>query len=85
MGPTALPGSLTRRELVDRYAAQTGRDVSDILFYYAFGLFKIAVIVQQIHARYVRGHTKDARFANLNQVVATLAVQAGRSTNSGQL
>jgi aminoglycoside phosphotransferase (APT) family kinase protein len=84
-GPTALPGSLTRRELVERYAEQTGRDVSDVLFYYSFGLYKIAVIVQQIYARYVRGHTSDARFARLNDLVAVLAEQADRATSESRL
>jgi aminoglycoside phosphotransferase (APT) family kinase protein len=77
--PTNLPGSLTRRELIERYAEKTGRDVSNVLFYYCFGLFKIAVIVQQIYARYVRGHTRDARFAKLNDVVAILSQQAVRA------
>jgi aminoglycoside phosphotransferase (APT) family kinase protein len=84
-GPTALPGSLTRRELVDRYAERTGRDVTGAVFYYAFGLYKIAVIVQQIYARYVRGHTRDARFARLNELVAVLAEQADRAIESGRL
>ena len=39
-GPTTLPGMMTRAELTDRYAAKTGRDLSDIVFYYVFGLFK---------------------------------------------
>ena len=85
MGPTALPGCLTRRELVDRYAEQTGRDVSDVLFYYGFGLYKIAVIVQQIYARYVRGHTRDPRFAHLNGLVGVLAAQAERAVETGRL
>src|SRR5262249_39104014 len=45
-GPTALPGSPTRFELSARYAEKTGRDVADVLYYYAFGLFKTAVIIQ---------------------------------------
>ena len=84
-GPTALPGSLTRRELVARYAERTGRDVSGILFYYCFGLYKIAVIVQQIYARYVRGHTRDERFARLNERVAALGRMALQATESGGL
>jgi aminoglycoside phosphotransferase (APT) family kinase protein len=76
VGPTALPGSLTRRELVARYADKTGRDVSGILFHYCFGVYKIAVIIQQIYARYVRGHTRDARFARLNERVAALGQTA---------
>jgi hypothetical protein len=47
-------------------------------------IYKIAVIIQQIYARYVRGHTRDARFARLNELVAALcqaellAVKRGR-------
>jgi aminoglycoside phosphotransferase (APT) family kinase protein len=85
MGPTALPGSLTRQELVAHYAEKTGRDVANVLFYYAFGLFKIAVIVQQIYARYVRGLTADPRFAHLNGLVLVLAEQADRAIERGKL
>ncbi len=84
VGPTALPGSLTRREMIDRYAAQTGRDIGDMLFYYAFGLYKIAVIVQQIYARYVRGYTKDERFARLNEWVAATSRQALSAVETGR-
>jgi aminoglycoside phosphotransferase (APT) family kinase protein len=75
-GPTALPGSLTRRELVARYEEQTGVAVPDPVFFYCFGLFKIAVIVQQIYARYILGHTRDPRFARLGDLVGVLARQA---------
>jgi aminoglycoside phosphotransferase (APT) family kinase protein len=84
-GPTAVPGSLTRRELVARYEAQTGRQVPIALFYYCFGLFKIAVIVQQIYARYVRGSTRDARFASLGELVGVLARQADSAVRRGKL
>lgn len=83
-GPTALPGSLTRRELVDRYAEQTGRDVSGMLFYYCFGVYKVAVIIQQIYARYVRGHTRDERFARLNERVAVLGRAAREALETGR-
>jgi aminoglycoside phosphotransferase (APT) family kinase protein len=85
MGPTTLPGSLTRQELTARYAEATGRDTSDIVYYYCFGLYKIAVIVQQIYARFVRGHTRDERFARLNERVAALAGQAIRARDSAAL
>ena len=75
-GPTMLAGNMTRQELVERYQAHTGRDVLNAVFYYCYGLFKIAVIVQQIHARYVRGHTTDERFAQLSQGVAMLGERA---------
>lgn len=85
LGPTTLPGNLTRRELLERYQEKTGRDVREPLFYYAYGLFKIAGIVQQIYARYVRGHTRDARFGRLNALVAALAEQADRALTAGTL
>jgi aminoglycoside phosphotransferase (APT) family kinase protein len=85
MGPTGLPGNPTRRELAERYAARTGRDLTNVVFYYAYGLFKIAVIVQQIYARYVRGHTRDPRFARLNELVAVLAAQADRAIGAGRV
>jgi aminoglycoside phosphotransferase (APT) family kinase protein len=85
MGPTFVPGSLTRRDLVDRYRQRTGREVTDALFYYCFGLFKIGVIVQQIYARFVRGHTRDPRFGRLNRYVAVLSEQADRSIEHGTL
>jgi len=64
-----LPGNLTRAEVVERYVAQTGREVNNALFYYVYGTFKIGVIVQQIYARYKKGHTRDERFANLIEAV----------------
>jgi aminoglycoside phosphotransferase (APT) family kinase protein len=82
-GPTFLPGSLTRQELIVRYQEKTGRPLDNVLFYYCFGLFKIAGIVQQIHARYVRGHTRDARFARLNEWVAVLGRQAEHALKTG--
>src|SRR5262245_30052122 len=84
VGPTALPGSLSREELIARYADKTGRDRSAMLFYYCFGVYKIAVIIQQIYARYVRGHTRDERFARLNERVAALSQTALVAMETGQ-
>ncbi|MEM7353753.1 MAG: phosphotransferase family protein, partial [Acidobacteriota bacterium] len=68
-GPTSLPGSLTRQQLAERYSIQTGTEIKDLTFYFCFGLFKLAVIGQQIYYRFFHGHTQDPRFANLNQMV----------------
>ena len=84
-GPTYLPGSLSRRELAARYCEQTGRQLTDMLFYYCYGLFKIAGIVQQIYARYARRYTRDPRFARLNEWVAVLAQQASRALETGDV
>ena len=84
VGPTTLAGSLTRGEVVEHYGSATGRDVSNMLYYYVFGLFKIAVIAQQIYARYVRGATQDRRFAVLGGVVSALGDQAARAIDLGR-
>ena len=62
---TWIDGCLTRQEVIDRYAQKTGRDLTDIHFYYVFGLFKNAVIMQQIYSRWKSGATNDPRFAGL--------------------
>ncbi len=76
---TTLPGFLTRRELAERYAQRTGFDVSNLPFYETFALFKTAVVLEQIYVRYVRGQTKDERFAALGAYVPTLADLARES------
>jgi aminoglycoside phosphotransferase (APT) family kinase protein len=63
---TAQPGWFTRAQLVDEYARQTGRDVSRAPYYEVFGLFKVAVVLQQIYFRYKRGQTRDERFAQFD-------------------
>lgn len=84
-GPTAIPGSMTRQELVNRYQERMGVEVPDVVFYYCFGLFKLAVIVQQIYARFARGNTKDPRFAHLDQLVSLLSMQADQALQSGTI
>lgn len=78
-GPTMLPGAMSRRELAGRYAEKTGRDVSNALYYYAFGLFKTAVVLQQIYFRYRQGLTQDPRFASLGESARVLARAAMRA------
>jgi aminoglycoside phosphotransferase (APT) family kinase protein len=78
-GPTTLPGNLRRGEIVERYAARSGRDVSRILFYYVYGLFKIAIIAQQIYYRYQQGLTRDERFAAMIGAVRILGLTASQA------
>jgi aminoglycoside phosphotransferase (APT) family kinase protein len=84
VGPTSLPGCLSRGQVAERYLERTGRGAPDLLFYYVFGLFKIAVIVQQIYARYARGHTRDERFARLQQAVSGLSQAARAAIDAGR-
>src|SRR5262249_12607083 len=61
--PSQAPGFMTRAEAVARYAERSGRDVSKMPYYYIFGLFKMAVVVQQLFFRWHQGQTKDDRQA----------------------
>jgi aminoglycoside phosphotransferase (APT) family kinase protein len=69
----AEPGFLTRREMIARYEAQTGRAMKHFGFYRAFALFKLAIIMEGSYARYLRGQTDDPLFAALDQRVPALA------------
>ena len=77
--PTVFAGNPKRSELVEIYARKSGRDIRHLTFYYVYGLFKLAVIAQQIYYRYHKGYTTDERFAHLNvatQMLCTMAWQA---------
>jgi aminoglycoside phosphotransferase (APT) family kinase protein len=65
--PSHTPGFLTRREAVERYGKRRRIDVGNVPYYYVFGIFKIAVVLQQIYYRYHVGQTKDQRFAPFEQ------------------
>jgi len=73
MMPTNSDGAPTRAEVVARYGAKSGLDVADFSFYYCYGLFRLAVIVQQIYFRSYHGQTEDPRFRSLNLWVGALA------------
>ena len=81
---TWLPGNLTRQEFAKRYAEKSGRDVTNLIYYYVFGLFKNAVVLQQIYGRYKKGLTTDERFASLGVGVGILARDGARAVESGQ-
>lgn len=66
----------TRREIAARYAAQSGRDLSELNFYHSLGLFRLTVILAQIFIRYKRGQTQDPRFAALGDMVPATAQAA---------
>ncbi|GIW23848.1 phosphotransferase family protein [Meiothermus sp.] len=84
-GLTHLPGNYSRAELVQAYAERTGRDVSNMLFYYVFGLFKVGVIMQQIYARYQKGLTQDARFAALIHLIREIGHKIQKALETEKL
>jgi aminoglycoside phosphotransferase (APT) family kinase protein len=74
--PTNVPGMLTRKEQVDYYTQMRGIKIDSFDFYYCFGLFRLAVIAQQIYFRFFHGQTKDKRFAMLIHAVRILEQRA---------
>ena len=82
---TDTPGFITRKEFIDYYAEKSGRDLSRIHWYMVFGYFKLAVILQQIYARWHKGQTKDERFANFNERVRNLILHANTLAGKGDL
>lgn len=74
--PLLHGGFLTRTQIAERYAAGTGFDLSGLRWYEVFAFFKVAVIVEQIYARFVAGQTSDARFGDFGHRVERLAAAA---------
>lgn len=81
-GGAGLSHVMDRAGVVARYAAATGFDTTGLAFYHAFGLYRVAVIIQQIYIRYRRGQTGDERFAALGAVVPRLAGDARRAASA---
>ncbi len=84
-GPTTTEGSLTRQGLVERYEQSSGRNLWHPIFYYVYGLFRLAVILQQIYYRYVKGVTQDQRFAELITYVKILARNAAKAVERDKI
>lgn len=62
--PTHLPGMLTRKEIIEYYSEKTGFKSDNFTFYEVYGLFRLAVIIQQIYYRYHHNQTKNKAFKN---------------------
>jgi len=82
---TSTPGFMTRSQFMERYAQKGGRDLSGMHWYLVFGYFKLAVILQQIYARWKKGQTRDERFANFDERVRTLVLHANGLAEKGDL
>ena len=85
LSPTYLAGNPTRAEVVSLYENYSGREVKEPVFYFSYGLFKLAVILQQIYARYKLGHTKDKRFTGLIHAVKALSHMAENTIEKDSL
>lgn len=76
--PSNAPGMLSRRQFVDYYAERAGIRLDNFDYYYCYGLFRLAGIVQQIYYRYYHGQTQDKRFAqfiHMNRLLEQMTLQ----------
>ena len=85
LSATTLEGNPSRESILEMYEKKSGYTVNKPVFYYVFGLFKIAVIAQQIYFRYKKGFTKDKRFGLLNLAVMSLSVMAKQAIAKDRL
>jgi aminoglycoside phosphotransferase (APT) family kinase protein len=84
-GPTSLAGNLRRTEVLRRYEEKTGRPVEGVLFYYAYALFKLAVVAQQLYKRYRDGLTKEERYAPMLEGVRAVTTAALHAIDKGRI
>ncbi|WP_299537620.1 phosphotransferase family protein [uncultured Streptomyces sp.] len=66
---SGAPGHPSPAELIERYAARSGRDTSALSWYTAFAWFKLAVILEGIHYRFTLGQTVGAGFDRIGDLV----------------
>ncbi|RZS97392.1 phosphotransferase family protein [Cecembia calidifontis] len=78
-------GNFSRAEVIDYYSKNSSLDLSDMLFYYVFGVFKVGVIAQQIYKRYTLGFAQDPRFAGLIHVVNACGKTAFKSIQTHKI
>jgi aminoglycoside phosphotransferase (APT) family kinase protein len=80
-------GFMSREEIVERYAKQSGRDVSQLDFYEVLAAYKLAIILEGIHARFLMGKTLGEGFEHIGGMVEAMVLgaldQASRSSIPG--
>lgn len=74
--PTALEGFPTKAEIIERYAAASGRDISELDYYIAFGFWKLTCIIAGVYARYAggaMGEVPEEQVSSFRRMLDTLA------------
>jgi aminoglycoside phosphotransferase (APT) family kinase protein len=77
-----VPGHPSLAEIGERYAERSKRDVSDLHWYVGFAAFKLAVILEGVHYRYVQGQTVGEGFDTIGDLVGPL-VRRGHEALEG--
>lgn len=83
--PTLFSGNPSRFEIINAYALKSGRSINNLLFYYVYGLYKLAVIAQQIYYRYHKGLTQNPKFEHLDKSAHYLMIRAWHVIQSGKI
>ena len=83
--PTIFEGNPSRSKIVELYCKKTNTEIDDFVFYYVYGLFKIAVIVQQIFFRFKKGLSSDQKFSKLDKYAKVLSDTAWQSIQKMQI
>jgi len=83
--PTIMDGNPGRIALAELYEKKSGRKVDHLVFYYVFGLFKFAVIAQQIFYRYDKGLTNNPKFAHLDKLAKFLCDMAWQAVQKNRI
>ncbi|PRY90412.1 phosphotransferase family protein [Mongoliibacter ruber] len=78
-------GNMKRSEVISYYESKSTLSLDNMVFYYAFGLFKVGVIAQQIYKRYTLGYADDPRFAGLIHIVAACGKKALNSITTEKI
>jgi aminoglycoside phosphotransferase (APT) family kinase protein len=71
-------GLPSQAEILTLYGSITGLDLAAVRWYQAFASWKTAIVLQQLHDRYLRGETSDQRMASRGDRVAEFAARARR-------
>jgi aminoglycoside phosphotransferase (APT) family kinase protein len=71
-GVGAVPGFISRDEVVERYARGSGRSIDHLDFYVVFAMYKLAIIVEGINARYLMGKTLGEGFDQMGAMATRL-------------
>jgi len=84
-GVTARPGFFTREQVIEHYALASGRPVEHLDWYVVFGYYKLAVILEGIHARFLKGKTLGEGFEGLGSGVSELVETALRVASKSSI
>jgi len=83
--PSMAAGMMTRQDILNFYVERTGVDASGFQFYYIYGIWRLAVIIQQIYARFYRGQNDNQRFKGYGQMTNALGQLARYKIKTGAL